>query len=158
MHATHHTIPWDYTNKQDFFQSQVGGVQLVSMSYNEKGNFKGIATIIFKSHKFAVAAVGKYNNAPIDGGATKLRMELVIDPSKKPLASRIVANTPAKAVKGDVKQKLKEKLQAKKKAVKTKAAVEAKPKAKKAKPAKAAKPEKKTVEQLDQEMADYFKN
>lgn len=128
------------------------------MSYNEKGNFRGIATIIFKSSKNAVNAVEKYNNAPIDGGASKLRMELVIDPSKKPLTARITANAPAPAAKTDKKTKLKEKLQEKRKQLQKKKVEPKKPKAKPAKPAKAAKPAKKSVEQLDQEMADYFNN
>lgn len=127
------------------------------MSYNEKGNFKGIATIIFKSNKNAVKAVEKYHNAPIDGGASKLKMELVIDPSKRPLAARITANAPA-ATATDAKKKLKEKLQQKKKELqaKKKAAVSAK--AVKTAKAKAAKPVKKTAEQLDQEMTEYFNN
>lgn len=128
------------------------------MSYNEKGNFRGIATIIFKASKNAVAAVEKYNNAPIDGGSSKLKMELVIDPSRKPLAARITANKPAPTVKGKTakpvaqqtkKQVLKEKLQKKKQQLQKKKPV---------KPVKAAKPAKKTVEQLDQEMSDYFNN
>lgn len=124
------------------------------MSYNEKGHFKGIATIIFKSHKNAAKAVEKYNNAPIDGGASKLRMELVFDPSKKPLTARITANAAPAPAKATQKSKLKEKLQEKRKQLQKKKVAETK-KAVKAKPAK---PAKKTVEQLDQEMADYFKN
>lgn len=118
------------------------------MSYNEKGNFRGTATIIFKSNKNSVKAVEKYNNAPIDGGSLKLKMELVIDPSKKPLAARITAN--AEAPKQDPKKKLKEKLQEKKKQLQTKKKAAVK--------AKAKKPEKKTAEQLDQEMSEYFQN
>lgn len=124
------------------------------MSYNEKGNFRGIATIIFKSSKNAVLAVEKYNNAPIDGGASKLKLELIVDPSKKPLVSRITANQPKAAGKAattkaatkpaNKKEQLKEKVKEKRKQLQKKA--------------KAKKPAKKTVEQLDQEMSDYFKN
>lgn len=128
----------------------------MSLSYNEKGNFRGIATIIFKSSKNATLAVEKYNNAPIDGGATKLKLELVVDPSKKPLAARITANDPqvaakaTKATKAAVtkKEQLKEKLKEKRKQIQQKK-----------KPAvKAKKPAKKSVEQLDQEMTEYFNN
>lgn len=121
------------------------------MSYNEKGHFKGIATIIFKTNKSAALAVEKYNGAPIDGGSTKLKLELIVDPTKKSLASRISANsikTPKAAA---------AKTQLKVKANKTKAAAAA-PKAKKQEKKKPAKRAKKTVEQLDQEMADYFDN
>lgn len=124
------------------------------MNYNEKGQFRGNATIVFKSHKNAVLAVEKYNNAPIDGGSSKLKMELIIDPTKKPLAARITANKPEAKAKANPEQKkkqaLKEKVQQKRQQLKKKAA---KPAAEKAK-----KPAKKTAEQLDQEMADYFNN
>lgn len=127
----------------------------MSLSYNEKGNFRGIATIIFKSSKNAVLAVKKYNNAPIDGGASKLKLELIIDPTKKSLASRITANKPeaAPAAKNqNKKEQLKAKLLEKKKLLQKKKLADAKAKAKKAKPVK------KTAEQLDQEMSDYFNN
>lgn len=64
------------------------------MTFNEKGKFVGNATIHFHKNKQAVLAVEKYNNAPIDGGSSKLKLELVIDPSMRPLATRITANAP----------------------------------------------------------------
>lgn len=130
-------------------------MQTVSLSYNEKGNFRGIATIIFKSSKNAVLAVKKYNNAPIDGGASKLKLELIIDPTKKSLASRITANKPeaAQATKAQTKkEQLKAKLLEKKKQLQKKKVADAKARA------KPAKQVKKTAEQLDQEMSDYFNN
>lgn len=132
-------------------------MQTVSLSYNEKGNFRGIATIIFKSSKNAVLAVKKYNNAPIDGGASKLKLELIVDPTKKSLASRITANQPAATQSNKPqtkKEQLKAKLLEKKKQLQKKKAADAKPKPK----AKPAKQVKKTAEQLDQEMSDYFNN
>lgn len=132
------------------------------MAYNEKGNFTGVATVIFKSSKSATLAVKKYNNAPIDGGASKLRLELIVDPTKKPLAARITANaeknvanngkTKAQLKKDNLKAKLqKKKAELKQQQVK-------KVEKKKTEKKKAAKPEKKTAEQLDQEMSDYFNN
>ncbi|KAI3406150.1 YRA1 [Candida oxycetoniae] len=118
-----------------------GGVNKVDMSYNEKGQFKGYATVIFKSNKNAALAVEKYNGASIDGGAGKLRLELIIDTSKKPLAARIAAKPVEKT----------KVVAAKKVLAKKKNAVGAKKNSKK--PNK-----KKTVEELDQEMADYFEN
>lgn len=123
------------------------------MNYNEKGQFRGVATIVFKSHKNAVLAVEKYNNAPIDGGKSKLKMELIVDPTKKPLASRISANQPQPVEKAQQQKKqhaLKQKVQQKRQQLQKKAAKPAK--------AKPAKPAKKTAEQLDQEMSDYFNN
>ncbi|EMG50528.1 YRA1 RNA annealing protein YRA1 [Candida maltosa Xu316] len=137
-----------HDNIKEFFQQQIGGVQTVALSYNEKGQFKGFATIIFKSSKFAATAVEKYNGASIDGGAAKLRLELIIDTSKKPLAARIAANpAAAKAVKAATQGKGGNKKIAAAKAANKKKAGPKKPKQK-----------KKTVEELDQEMADYFDN
>ncbi|CAI5758630.1 unnamed protein product [Candida verbasci] len=126
-------------NVKEFFQSQIGSVASVALSYNEKGQFKGFATVIFKNSKAASLAVDKYNNASIDGGSGKLKLELIIDTSKKPLASRIIANQPAKPStprkSGFVKKTLN-----KNKNFKNKKPVN----------------KKKTVEELDQEMTDYF--
>ncbi|ONH69600.1 RNA annealing protein YRA1 [Cyberlindnera fabianii] len=114
------------------------------LQYNEKGQSRGIATVIFKSAASASKAVEKYNGAPIDGGKSKLRLELIIDPTKKPLISRIVANAPAK------------KEQPKKANVKKEQPKKADQKKKKENKPKNKRPVKKTIEQLDQEMADYF--
>lgn len=128
-------------------------MQTVALTYNEKGQFKGFATIIFKSSKFATAAVDKYNGASIDGGAAKLRLELIIDTSKKPLAARIAPNAKAIAAAKTAGGK---KIAAAKNALNKKKAgpgnknnnnKQKKPKQK-----------KKTIEELDQEMADYFEN
>lgn len=94
----------------------------------------------------------KYNGAPIDGGSSKLKLELIIDPTKKPLASRIEANKVN--TKSDVKAKIKQ-LKLKQNLQKKQLKVGAAPKPKAKKPVKRT---KKTVEQLDQEMADYFDN
>lgn len=120
----------------------------MSLSYNEKGQFRGSATIIFKLNKNAVAAVTKFNKAPIDGGKLTLLLELVLDPSKRSLASRITPNKP--------ENPLKEKLQQKRQQLQKKApaAQKAKPKAKKPKAKKVAK----SAEELDQEMTDYFES
>lgn len=103
-----------------------------------------MATITFKSVEKAKEAVRKFNGAPIDGGRSRLRLNMIIDPTKKPLASRIQplqrkAEGPVKGanLKGPNKKVVAAKKQ--KKEVK-----------------KRVKPEKKSLEQLDQEMADYF--
>lgn len=120
------------------------------MNYNEKGHFKGSAVVLFRHHKSAQAAVNKYNAAPIDGGRSKLTLELLVDPTKKPLAARITANKPESKKTQLLKQKLQQKrTQLQKKGTKAKTAK---------KPAKPVKAEPKTAEQLDQEMSDYFGN
>lgn len=98
-------------------------------------------------------AVTKYNGAPIDGGSSKLKLELIIDPTKKPLASRIapvvqqVANAKAAQAKKQHNTPAKGKKQNGAATPKAAAKKQAK------KPAKRV---KKTVDELDQEMADYF--
>lgn len=69
----------------------------MALSYNERGQFKGVATVIFKSNKNAALAVEKYHGASIDGGKGKLSLELIIDTTKKPLAARIAAKPVQKA-------------------------------------------------------------
>lgn len=125
----------------------MGGVQTIALSYNERGQSKGIATIIFKTAANAAKAVEKYNGAPIDGGKTKLKLELIVDPTKKPLATRILANqvsqnTTSKAKEGPKK--------------KGPTSETNKAGAKPAGKPKSKRPAKKSLEQLDQEMADYF--
>lgn len=127
-------------------------MQTVALSYNEKGQFKGFATIVFKSSKFATAAVDKYNGASIDGGAAKLRLELIIDTSKKPLAARIAPNAKAAAAAKTAGGK---KIAAAKNALNKK---KAGPGNKNNNKQKKPKQKKKTIEELDQEMADYFEN
>lgn len=76
-------------------------------------------------------------------------MELIIDPTKKPLSSRILANagavpTQPKGSKANGKKQAAAAAPAKKQGNKQ----GGKPKTKR--------PAKKTIEQLDQEMSDYF--
>ncbi|RLV91819.1 RNA annealing protein YRA1 [Spathaspora sp. JA1] len=135
-------------NIKDFFQSQVGGVHTVALSYNEKGQFRGHATVIFKNNKNATLAIEKYNGAPIDNGSSKLKLELIVDPSKRPLSTRI---SPNKVGGGATNPKI----IAAKQALNKKKGEGKKPPQKKGKPAKKG---KKTIEELDQEMADYFES
>ena len=111
------------------------------MSYNERGQSKGIATIIFKNSQYAQKAVTKYNGAPIDGGKNNLKIELILDPTKKPLTARIQANEKRLAIKANAPSR----------ASKPKKAAAKKPAAKK--PVKKA---KNTLEELDHEMSDYY--
>ncbi|KAG0685832.1 hypothetical protein C6P41_003121 [Kluyveromyces marxianus] len=142
-------LPRDINQDAEFFNHQVGGVQKALLSYNERGNSTGMATITFKNVEQANLAVKKFNNAPIDGGKSKLRLTLIVDPSQKTLLDRIrpVQNV---AAKNAAKKQVPAKAQPKKKtAGPNKKAIAAKQK-------KRAKPEKKSLEDLDKEMADYF--
>lgn len=139
-------------------------MQHVALNYNERAQFQGTATINFKNGSFAAKAVEKYNGAPIDNGSTKLKLEIVVDTSKKPLSARIVPNKDSARAKAKVNAKTPVKTRTATKG-QAKAAKE-QPKAAKEQPTKNAKkaankksrPAKKTAEQLDQEMTDYFGN
>ncbi|KAL6940671.1 hypothetical protein ACO0QE_004584 [Hanseniaspora vineae] len=125
--------------------SSVGGVISVMLSYNERGLSTGFATVTFKNNERAAKAVEQFNGAPIDNNRRKLRIQLIVDPTKtvsnagQSLAARI--GTPV------TKQ-----VQKKKPAPRV---VGKKQPAQKKKPAKAP---KKSLEDLDKEMADYFKS
>lgn len=133
---------------QEFFQSSVGGIHTVALSYNEKGQSKGIATIIFKNSASAQKAVKLYNGAPIDGGKNNLKIELILDPTKKPLAARIQANQPEnKKVVQKKKDNLKNRIGG---------GAPNKKNAPKKNTGKKQPNKPKTSAELDQEMSDYF--
>lgn len=114
------------------------------LSYNERGQSTGMANITFKNGEMAKKAVAKFNGAPIDGGRSRLRLNLIIDPSQAParsLSERIRA-IPSKNVRQGANLP---------KGPNKKAAM-----AKKQKPQRAPKQPKKSLEDLDKEMADYF--
>ncbi|QPG75221.1 hypothetical protein FOA43_002571 [Brettanomyces nanus] len=115
-----------------------------------RGQSTGVATVVFKRAGTARKAVAKYNNAPIDGKRKTLKLELVVDPQQKSLAARITPNVIVNA------SSLRTRLQSKR--VTRRAPV--KPVKKAPKKVAKAKPKnhKKTVAELDQEMADYFAN
>lgn len=131
---------------QEFFQTSVGPVERISLSFNEKGKSTGVATVIFKNSNSAQKAVKLYNNAPIDGGKSNLKLELVVDTTKVPLSARIQPNIQAATVRGKVPNARLVKGRPVKPALKQKAK----------KIVKKQPPKKKSLEELDQEMADYF--
>lgn len=106
-----------------------------------------MANVTFKNGDMAKKAVGKFNGAPIDGGRTRLRLNLIIDPTQQParsLSERIRAvptnnRVPAAA--------------AAKKGPNKRAALMKKARAKKQ---PREKQPKKSLEDLDKEMTDYF--
>lgn len=103
-----------------------------------------MANITFKNGEMAKKAVAKFNGAPIDGGRSRLRLNLIIDPTQAParsLSERIRA-IPAKNVKQGPGAP---------RGPNKKAALAKKPKAQ-----RPPKQPKKSLEDLDKEMADYF--
>ncbi|ODV88939.1 hypothetical protein CANCADRAFT_3580 [Tortispora caseinolytica NRRL Y-17796] len=124
----------------EYFSSEVGSIRKATLIYNEQGKSTGVCTVEFNKMGDGNKAFEKFNGTKVDGGKRKMKVELIFDPTKKELADRIAApaSAPAKAA-------------PKKTAKKT---------ARKAKPAaaskKAGRPSRKTADQLDAEMDDYF--
>ncbi|KGK35815.1 hypothetical protein JL09_g5034, partial [Pichia kudriavzevii] len=144
-------LPKDLNQRsiQEFFTQTVGPTNKVTLSYNEKGKSTGVATVIFKNATVARKAVAKYNNAPIDNGRSTLKLELVVDTTKVPLAARIQPNVVAPQ---PSRPRAPLARQFRNKQVKP---VRAIARNRQAAPKKQPK-KKKTIEELDQEMADYF--
>ncbi|CCE63252.1 hypothetical protein TPHA_0E01590 [Tetrapisispora phaffii CBS 4417] len=152
---------------REFFSSEVGGVQRVLLSYNERGNSTGMATITFRNGEMAKRAVAKFNGAPIDGGRSRLKLNLIIDPTAQPvrtLNERITAlprgvpsqrgqQRPHQRGQQRPQQRGQQKPQQRgqQRAPSRKAAA-----AKAEKQKRREKPVKKSLEELDKEMADYF--
>lgn len=119
------------------------------MSYNERGQSTGMANITFRNGEMAKKAVTKFNGAPIDGGRTRLRLNLIIDPTQQPtksLSDRI------KAV-PSVNKGRPSAATAAKKGPNKRAAILKKARVKQQ--SKERQP-KKSLEDLDKEMSDYF--
>jgi len=138
--------------QKEFFQQAVGGVDNVLLSYNEKGVSLGLATITFRTNQKAGEAIKKFNGSPIDGGVRTLKLQLIVDPTKASLAARI--SQPLNQRFGAPASQKVERRKPAPRVVGQKKPVQKKP-AQKKKPAKA---QKKSLEDLDKEMADYFKS
>lgn len=111
-----------------------------------------MANITFKNGEMAKKAVAKFNGAPIDGGRSRLKLNLIIDPNQQPvrsLSDRIRA-VPQKNMRPSNAPNNGRPNNAPKKGPNRKAVLAKKPKQPRAKPTK------KSLEDLDKEMADYF--
>lgn len=145
------SLPFDVTETQikEYFGKSVGPIKKVSLSYNQHGESRGIADIIFVKPDSAAKAAKEQNGIKIDG--RPMKVEVVVDASHAPepaqaksLAERVAANPKAQP----------------KSATNTKADAKGKKQATKGKPArkvKNARPKPKTAEELDAEMTDYWK-
>jgi len=137
---------------QEYFGTKVGPIARTEVSYDQRGQSRGIATVIFRQ-PLAEKAVAEHNGITIDG--KRLRVEVVYDAAHLPTAA------PTKSLSDRVQPK--------------KETATKKDKPKKVEPAKkerdgqtagkegrgkrgraAGRPKKKTAEELDAEMTDYF--
>lgn len=135
----------------------MGPVEKLTLSYNEKGRSTGVATVVFKNSTSAKKAVSRYNNAPIDFGRGNLKLELVVDTTEIPLAARI---QPVQQIRGPSRNTIvNQRRQSRVAAVRGRGRDRDRPATRNARapaPKKEIKKKKKTIEELDQEMADYF--
>ncbi|KAK9459120.1 uncharacterized protein V1516DRAFT_656016 [Lipomyces oligophaga] len=139
---------------KEYFSTAVGPIKKCSITYNAKGQSTGTATIIFHRPGDASATLNQFNGVAVDGKKI-MHVELVVDPNKRTLADRIQPPAsksvvaPTKAARTKAKAAVASAKGNKNTAANTNARGPRKNGGKARRP-------KKTVEQLDAEMADYF--
>lgn len=132
-------FPADITEGKlkQYLNTDFGSVGKVEGVYNKNGQPTGKFTVIFKNEGVAIKVFEKLNGTPMDNGKRVLTVEIVTDPTKKSLASRLGVAPKAAPAGATAKPKTK-----------------AKPKPKPKKKFTRAK----TADELDAEMVDYFKD
>lgn len=140
-------LPKDVSEGQikEYFQSSVGQVKKVDLSYGPKGESRGIAQVTFHHADGASKAFTKLNGLLIDNRPVKVEVLVAnadLIPQPKTLAQRIAAPKVQPKSAAAVKP--------------AKGAAAAKKGKKGSVKAKSARPSKKTAQELDSEMADYF--
>lgn len=134
---------------KEYFMKQVGPIKRVEISYGPGGVSRGVANITFSRADSAIKAVEECNNVAIDGRPIKI--ELILD------ATRAKAIPPPKGLSERVTQKPQPKS-----AATTKSTTSTGPRGKKptrnGRVGRSARATKKTAEELDSEMVDYWQN
>ncbi|KAG5517898.1 hypothetical protein PMAC_000353 [Pneumocystis sp. 'macacae'] len=126
-------LPSDVTEAQikDLFSNSIGPTRRCFLSYGPNGQSKGIATVVFQRKADAGRAYNKYEGKVIDG-ARKLKIEIVLDPrmslATSSLSQRVASAFPRPRKTGGLRRMGR---------------------------FRAPRP-KKTAEELDAEMIDYF--
>lgn len=84
-------LPPEITEAQvrTFFAQHVGAIRQCIGSYTSKGRSTGTFTITFRKEGLAKAAMDKYDGTPIDKGATRMSVLIVLEAANKPLAARL---------------------------------------------------------------------
>ncbi|KAH6679249.1 putative mRNA export protein mlo3 [Halenospora varia] len=131
---------------KEYFAKSIGAIKRVDISYGPGGVSRGIATIVFSRPDSAAKAVENLNGVLVDGKSMKI--DVVLDarhaaaiPPPKGLSERITSQPKSQP----------------KSAAVTKATPSTRGKATRGRgKAKNARPAKKTAEELDSEMVDYF--
>lgn len=84
-------LPSDVTEAQikDLFSKSIGPTRRCFLSYGPNGQSKGIATVIFQRKADASRAYKEYEGKLIDGNR-KMKIEIVFDPSKSLASSSLL--------------------------------------------------------------------
>ncbi|KIW64435.1 hypothetical protein, variant [Phialophora macrospora] len=147
-------LPFDVNEAQikEYFGKSVGNVKKVSLQYNQTGQSRGIADIIFSKPDSAAKAAKDLNGMLVD--KRPMKIEVVVDASHVPtpapvksLAERVAANPKAQPKSATATKKVAGKDGAKGRPV---------GKAGKPKRGRNSRPKAKTAEELDAEMTDYW--
>ncbi|KAG0645922.1 RNA-annealing mlo3 [Hyphodiscus hymeniophilus] len=145
-------LPRDITEKvlKDFFSQTCGPIKRVDISYGPGGVSRGSATIIFQRSDGAASALDKCNGLLVDN-KFKMKVEIILDaqralalPAPKGLSERITA--PKAQPKSAVPAK------------NGPAGTRGKGRGAKKTTTRAPRAAKKTAEELDSEMADYWQS
>ncbi|KAF7518808.1 hypothetical protein G7054_g13334 [Neopestalotiopsis clavispora] len=138
----------------EYFVSSVGPIKRLELAYGPGGASRGVATITFTRRDGASKAFNQLNGLLVDGRPIKIEIIVSGDkaaeiaPAPKTLTDRI--SQPKSQPKSAVPNKKKEA------ATKETAAGGARGGRRKPARGKSSRPAKKTAEELDSEMADYF--
>merc|ERR1712226_1685114 len=125
--------------------SKIGKVKKAVVMYNAKGQSRGAALVTFANGASAAKAVREYHQAEVDGRPMYVK---AVSYNARPATPQKKKATKKKTTKKKKPTKKKGKKGTKKKSTKKKGGKKGKKKFKKSKP--------KTVEELDQEMEDYY--
>jgi len=144
-------LPMDVTEAQikDYFVQTIGPIKKVSLTYGPNGQSRGVATIIFSNAAAAAEAAKLLDGTKVDGRPMKVEVVLGAKQAPTParakaLSERIQATKPIKSTAKNQP-----------KTVTTKDTKNTKSK-KTTRGRNAGRPKKKTAEELDTEMNDYF--
>lgn len=164
-------LPLDINEQavQQYFSESVGKIRKVVGSYRGDGSPSGTYTITFDKNGAASRMFDKFNNQPIDGGKSRLSVQILLDPSEgqqSTLKGRIGALSSAPDAAADAALSRKRRLTSKRgkpESAKPLKAVETKEtknpvKAKGKGTVKKAPRRTRSTADLDAEMSDYFAN
>ncbi|KAI0799901.1 hypothetical protein GGR55DRAFT_471906 [Xylaria sp. FL0064] len=145
-------LPKDVNEAQikQYFTTSVGPIKRVELSYGPNSVSRGIATVTFHKLDGASKAFNVLNGILVDNRPIKI--EIVVDGAK---AAKIIP-TPKTLTERITQPKAQPKSAANDKKKDAGKAVGSGARGRKRRPARSSRPAKKTAEELDSEMADYF--